>query len=267
MLMFGAMTMMRAVDQQSPSDLATATRIDLEGNPLLTPPNPIVPRSGDTPAITVFSKPNLIIQRTTSKPSKGTILIFPGGGYHVLSVTREGTAAADRLNEDGYDTAVLEYSINTPDARAKALADATRSVKLLQEKGASLGLNTASLGLMGFSAGAHLATRVLHEMGATTPFVQIILIYPAYLDEKESPSVEIAPPQGIHTKVFVAIGAKDRPEWVSSASAYADASKANGQQTEYHLLLDTGHGFGMELGQSGAAGTLPNLVEVFLKKE
>ncbi len=256
----------------SAPEVGTETRIDLDGHPLRSAPNPVVSREGDALAVSNVTTPDLIIWRTPIRPSKGTVLICPGGGYQILSVTNEGTTVADFLNQEGYDAAILEYSVNRPDAQEKALADATKAVKLLREKGAALALNVSSLSLMGFSAGAHLSTRVLHEIGATVPFSSIILIYPAYLDAPEGTAgtmgltAEVVPPAGIHTRVFTAIGDQDRPEWVRSTAAYAAVSKANRQAAEYHLLPATGHGFGMKPGQNGSAGELPGLLKAFLQE-
>jgi dienelactone hydrolase len=243
----------------------TATRIDLDGKPLQSAPNATVPRDGHFPAITEVTTPNLQIFRTTIKPSMGTILLFPGGGYHVLAIEHEGLNVAKVLNAAGYDVALLEYSINSPDARSKALADAKKAVNLIVQKGSELGINSSSLGVMGFSAGGHLASCLVHEVGSGVHFSEVILIYPAYLDAPGGLSPEVTPPAGISSRVFVLVGDKDKPEWVASSEAYVAASKANGQQAEHHLLPDTGHGFGMKSGQKPPASNWPSMLLSFLK--
>ncbi len=247
-----------------PSDVH---RVDLQGKPLATAPNPTVLSEGGPPLILKVTSPNLLIQKSPMQPSGGTILIFPGGGYQVLAIQHEGIAVADLLNKQGYDTAILEYSIGGSDAREQALGDAIKSVKVIRERAADFGINASSLGIMGFSAGGHLAARVLHEFGSPSPFSQIILIYPAYLNAPSGILPEVTPPAGIHSKAFVLIGALDNPEWVSSAAAYVQASKANGQEAEYHLLPEAGHGFGIKPGQAGAIATWPSLLEYFLARK
>ena len=187
----------------------------------------------------------------------------------MLAIEHEGLAIAALLNAEGYDVAILEYSIGKEDTRAQALADATKALALIQKKGNVLGLNTDSLGVMGFSAGGHLACRLVHELGAASPFSTVILIYPAYLEgEGESPEgikAEVAPPRGVKSRVFVLIGEKDKPEWVSSAAAYAEACKEIGYPSEYHLLPGTGHGFGIQSGQLPPVSDWPKLLGAFLK--
>ena len=249
-------------------ELAKATHVDLEGKPLLSAPNAILSREGEAPMIWTVTTPNIQIHRTSAQPSRGTILLFPGGGYQILAIEREGLAVADLLNKYGFDAVILEYSIGEEStARAQALADALKAVKLLQKKGHELGLNTSSLGVMGFSAGGHLAARLVHELGSSNSLADIILIYPAYLDAPGGIVPEVTPPSGIHSKVFVLIGAKDKPEWVASAAAYAKAAKRNDQQAEYHLLPDTGHGFGIQPEQKPPISDWPALLNAFLNKQ
>jgi acetyl esterase/lipase len=248
------------------SDLPPSTaRIDLDGNALHSAPNATSPREGKTPVILEVGLPNLQIHRTSFVPSKGTILLFPGGGYHVIAIEHEGLAIAKMLNREGYDVVILEYSIGKEDTRSLALAEATRALKLIQQKGPDLGINTTSLDLMGFSAGGHLACRLIHELGLPSPFRKLILIYPAYLNSPDGILSEVAPPKGLKTDVFVLIGDKDTPERVKGSEAYAEVSKANAQNAEYHLVPDAGHGFGIQSGQKGAVLGWPALLRMFLK--
>lgn len=250
----------------SDDGLAKAYRVDLQGTPLSSPPNPTVQRHGNVPVILNVTTPNLQIRRAQVHPSKGTILLFPGGGYHVLAIEHEGVAVADLLNKCGFDVAILEYSIgNEPAIRAKALSDATAALNLLQKRGVEMGINTTSLGVMGFSAGGHLAAHLVHELGSSSPLSMTILIYPAYLDAPGGLQPDVTPPTGTHSKTFVLIGEKDKPEWVSSAAVYAQASKANGQMSEYHLLPGTGHGFGLKIDQKPPISDWPLQLELFLK--
>ncbi len=244
---------------------ADTARIDLEGNALPSAPNATLPREGKPPAILSVTAPNLQLHRTAVKPSKGTILLFPGGGYHLLAVTHEGLSVADLLNASGYDAAILEYSVGEgTDIRPKALADAIKAADLIRNRGAEFGLTTSSLGVMGFSAGGHLAARLVHESGVAKPFATITLIYPAYLEGSGSLNPDVAPPPGITSRVFVLIGDQDKPEWVAGARAYVTAAQENHQEGEFHLLSATKHGFGIQPGQVGVVAEWPALLVKFL---
>jgi hypothetical protein len=249
---------------------AKAARIDLGGKPLLTAPNPTLPREGKPPAILNVSLPNLQLHRNSMTPAKGTILLLPGGGYRTLAVVHEGLSVAELLNRSGFDVAILEYSVGKEDAtiRPQALSDVLRALDLIHLHGKEFGLSEASFGVMGFSAGGHLATRLIHEKGGDVRFSDIILIYPAYLDASNGLKPEVILPKGISpsTRVFVLIGEKDLPERVASSRSYADSAKAVGLDSEFHLLPGTPHAFGIQPGQQGVVGNWPTLLESFLKK-
>jgi dienelactone hydrolase len=250
--------------------LVHAGRIDLDGRALPTAPNPTLPREGKPPGILNVSQPNLQLHRTPLSPAKGTILLFPGGGYRGLAIVHEGLNVADFLNGLGYDVAILEYSIGKDDVtvRPQALSDATKALDLVYLHGKEYGLSTDSLGVIGFSAGGHLATRLVHEKGKDVLFSDIILIYPAYLDAPGGLKTEITIPRGISpsSRFFVLIGDKDLPERVTSSQGYSEAAKAAGLESELHLLPGIPHGFGLQPGQRGVVGSWPALLEAFLKK-
>lgn len=98
------------------------------------------------------------------KPEKNTgkaVLIFPGGGYHILAYHWEGTDFARLLQENGIAGIVVKYrlpvsrSAGTP-ARIP-LSDAQRALRLCRTRAVSWGIDPEKIGVMGFSAGGHLA--------------------------------------------------------------------------------------------------------------
>jgi acetyl esterase/lipase len=242
-------------------------RVDLEGRALPEAPNPTSPREGKPPAILSVSMPNLQLHRTSSGHPKGTILLFPGGAYHLLAIEHEGLRVAELLNRAGYDVAILEYSVGKEDSRSRALADATQALGLIRKQGGALGLHTTSLGIMGFSAGGHLAARLIHELGPDGPFSTVILIYPAYLEEPERPGgldPDITVPTGLPARFFILIGDQDLPPRIVGTKAYAASVASGGRDVEFHLLKQTAHGFGIQQGQQGEAAGWPALLEKFL---
>lgn len=101
---------------------------------------------------------------TIHRPSNATesangtaIIICPGGGYGGLVVGPEGHGIAAWLNQHGITGVVLEYRL--PQGRhAVPLLDAQRAIRTVRAKAKELGLNPARIGIMGFSAGGHLAS-------------------------------------------------------------------------------------------------------------
>jgi acetyl esterase/lipase len=85
-----------------------------------------------------------------------TMLILPGGGYSLVSTAKEGHRPAQFLASHGVAAAVLEYR-HSPSRYPIPLLDAQRAMRLIRQKAVEHGLDPAQIGVMGFSAGAHLA--------------------------------------------------------------------------------------------------------------
>ena len=98
----------------------------------------------ETPALELFP--------TSRKPARGTIMVCPGGGYSILAINHEGYFVAKKLNEFGYDAAILLYHVNVgKETRGLAIDDAKKALALLQKRGDDFGLSTRKAGVMGFS--------------------------------------------------------------------------------------------------------------------
>lgn len=97
-------------------------------------------------------------------PAKGhnsgkAVVICPGGAYYGLSMESEGAAFGRWLSENGITVGVLKY--RTPGGVAQVpLEDARRGFDILRQNGAKWGVDTTKIGVMGFSAGGHLASTV-----------------------------------------------------------------------------------------------------------
>jgi len=126
----------------------------------------------------------------TSEPS-AAIVILPGGSYRGVSLVKEGFEVAEQLNAYGIAAFVLKY--RTPsdahmlDRRIGALQDAQQALKLVRERAREWNVDPRRVGLMGFSAGGHLAataaTRFARPVlpGATAEQVRpdfLVLAYP-----------------------------------------------------------------------------------------
>ena len=92
-----------------------------------------------------------------AKPNGTAIVICPGGGYRTLVVGPEGQGIAAWLNRHGIAGAVLEYRL--PAGRARVpLLDAQRALRTVRANARNWNLDPARIGIMGFSAGGHLAS-------------------------------------------------------------------------------------------------------------
>ena len=105
------------------------------------------------------------------------IVNLPGGGYTDLATEHEGTDWSEFFNEMGIAYAVVSYRM--PDGnRSIPISDAENALKLVRQNAAEWYVNPSDVGIMGFSAGGHLASTIAtHSTGADAPNFQI-LIYP-----------------------------------------------------------------------------------------
>ena len=197
-----------------------------------------------------------------AKPSHGTIMVSPGGGYGFLAIDKEGRDVAKMLNAAGWDAAVLLYHVSAPPrTRELALEDAEKALALLQKRGAEFGLSTARIGAMGFSAGGHLTVRLAHETaagGAAPAF--LVLMYPAYLQEDGKILDDVTP---INVPVFLYVGDQDKTFFPSS-EAYAAACKEKGIRCDYTVAPGVGHGFGLTATLPAGARDWPDKLKAFL---
>lgn len=96
------------------------------------------------------------------KANGAAIVICPGGGYGFLAVESEGAEVARKFNEIGITAFVLKYRLPSDkvmsDKSIGPLQDAQRAVQLVRERSKEWGLNPAKIGIIGFSAGGHVAS-------------------------------------------------------------------------------------------------------------
>lgn len=93
-----------------------------------------------------------------------SVIICPGGAYIVEAYDHEGIQVARQLNEWGINAFVLRYRLPNDSTMTEKkwvpLTDALQAIRLVRSKGGAWGINTHKVGIMGFSAGGHLAATV-----------------------------------------------------------------------------------------------------------
>jgi acetyl esterase/lipase len=109
------------------------------------------------------SKPTLTAFLPPAGSGNGTaVIVCPGGGYGVLVIDREGYRVAKELNKAGIAAFVLKYRLPSDrimqDKAIGPLQDAQQAIKTVREKAKELRVDPARIGIMGFSAGGHLAS-------------------------------------------------------------------------------------------------------------
>ena len=117
----------------------------------------------DKPTVTVYAPPE-------DKAVGTAIIVCPGGGYGHLSIDKEGTVVAQWLNSLGVTAFVLDYRHAGKGYHFPApLDDAQRAVRLVRSNAAKWRVQSDRIGIMGFSAGGHLASTVATHFDAGNP--------------------------------------------------------------------------------------------------
>jgi len=124
---------------------------------ILVWPNGAPGAKGNTPA----DKPSItIFQPSSGKITHTGILICPGGGYVMEAMNKEGYKVAEWLNKLGVTCFVLKYRHGNRYRYPAPFEDATRAMRIIRNGAAKWHLNKDKIGIMGFSAGGHLASTV-----------------------------------------------------------------------------------------------------------
>jgi acetyl esterase/lipase len=207
------------------------------------------------PTLTFYPAP-------TGNNTGTTVLVCPGGGYNILALDLEGTEVCTWLNSIGVNAALLKYRVPRRAGLEKSLPplqDAQRALGLLRSRASELKIDPARLGVLGFSAGGHLAA-VLSNNHTTRTYAAIdaadaascrpdftVLIYPAYLTVKEQNDA-VAPELPVSATntppTFLAMTQDDNVR-VETGLFYYLALKNAKVPAEMHLYPKGGHGYGL----------------------
>ncbi|AWG23277.1 alpha/beta hydrolase [Flavobacterium faecale] len=124
-----------------------------------------------------ITNPEMLVFYPKKGKSNGTaVVICPGGGYGIVSMTNEGYSIANKLNENGITAFILKYRLPSDeimvDKTIGPLQDAQQALKLVRENATEYHIDANKVGIMGFSAGGHLAST------AGTHFNQVVIDNP-----------------------------------------------------------------------------------------
>lgn len=228
--------------------------------------------SGNIDRMTDVTFPQLFIYGIDDNKTHPAVLVFPGGGYSILAVDLEGSEIAKWLNSLGFVAAVLHYRV--PNNREGAFQDAERSMSLLRAESRKYGINPKEIGVIGFSAGGHLAARLSCEYAkrAYKPVDKMdkvscrpdytMLVYPAYLIDSKTgePAPEVTPHKGMPPMFLVQT--KDDP--FLDAPVYAKFLEMAGVKAKLCLYEKGGHGYGLRTPADNPLSQWPKEAEKWL---
>lgn len=228
-------------------------------------PGEALPRRPDEnpPATRIgkITQPQLEVYVPESPSRNVAVLICPGGGYSYVVRDKEGEEPARWLNQQGITAFVLRYRTkertdSVEQHYPKALQDSQRALQWIRSHAHQWGLKQPRIGIMGFSAGGHLATltevqqKLTYEGSddiAKAPFGVdfAMLIYPAYLwNTKEESLLREAMPQAGAPPTFIVHTHDDGLSSLGPISFYAELKKRK-VPSEIHVYQNGGHGYGI----------------------
>jgi acetyl esterase/lipase len=108
-------------------------------------------QESDQPSLTYYSP-------LVPGDSGTAVIVAPGGSYHMLASNHEGRQVANWLNAMGVSAFVLKYRLGPRYHHPIELGDAQRAIRLVRSRAAEFGIQPDRIGMMGFSAGGHLAS-------------------------------------------------------------------------------------------------------------
>ena len=226
------------------------------------------------------------------------VMICPGGGYYILASGHEGEEVARWFNGMGVAAFVLKYRL--PDDRIMTnqqevpLMDAVQGLKLIRQNATRYGIDPKKVGVMGFSAGGHLASTLATHFNKGTQTTEssaqarpdfAILLYPvvtfgdkahggsrdkllgklktspemiAYYSNELQVTSQTPPTFLVHSE-------DDKAVPVENSINFYLACLKNGVPAEMHLYPAGGHGYGLRTAKFGSLSTWPESCKAWLK--
>ena len=254
-------------------------------------PNALGTADVDRPIITPYLPPEGTANGTA-------VVILPGGGYSHLSMEKEGSDVANWLAGTGVTAFVVRYRLGPTYHHPVELGDAQRGIRIVRSRAAEWGIDPRRIGVIGFSAGGHLAsTAGTHydagnnassdpvEHASSRPDF-MLLLYPvitlrdsAFVHRGSRVSLLGNAPDDALLRLlsnelqvtrdtpptFLVHSTDDRVVPVENSILFYEALKANGVPAEMHIYEYGGHGFGLAPNDA-TLGSWTTLAEAWIRR-
>jgi acetyl esterase/lipase len=228
--------------------------------------------------------PTLIWYAPAKATTDAAIIVAPGGSYHALASNHEGRQVANFLNAAGVNAFVLKYRLGPRYHHPVEIGDAQHAISLVRSRAREFGVSPQRIGIMGFSAGGHLASSVSTHFDETNRPDFAILVYPVisftapYTHQGslhnllgDTPDPKLA--QELSSELQVT--ANTPPTFLFSTSADTTVPPENsvayylalhkaGVPAELHIFQNGPHGVGLALGDP-ALSVWPTLLLDWLR--
>lgn len=215
-----------------------------------------------------------------AKRTGAAVVVFPGGGYNILAMDLEGTEVCEWLNSIGVTGVLVKYRVPGRKGLPKyaaPLQDAQRALSLVRVHAAEWGIDPHRVGVLGFSAGAHLSAALSNNFESRVyPAADqadqancrpdfAVLVYPGGLTQRETADrlgPEVTP--SAKTPPTFLVQAQDDPVRVENSLLYFQSLKAAKVPAEMHLYAKGGHGYGLRATELPVTHW-PALVEAWMR--
>ncbi|GMQ31653.1 alpha/beta hydrolase [Algoriphagus confluentis] len=264
-----------------------------EGTPPLQNPSDLQEESTQQGILRIANvqTPSIDVYLPTKQIATGeAVVIFPGGGYAILAYDWEGTDFAKWFNAQGIAAIVVKYRLpiskSLTDPKEVPLLDAQRAIRMVRANAEAWNINTSKVGIMGFSAGGHLAstlsTEYAHEVNRPKDSIDAlsarpdfsILVYPviSFRDAAvhsgsrknligENASQELMDRFSGELNVtadtpptFLVHAQDDKGVPIENSLLYYQALHQHGVKASLHIYPSGGHGFAFGLGKGAVEG-------------
>ena len=230
-------------------------------------------------SLSLVSRPTLTVYLPPAAMRNGTaVVVCPGGGYTHLAITHEGTDVAKWLNSLGITAFLLKYRLPSDetmiDKTIGPLQDAQQAIWTVRSRAAEWGVDTGRIGILGFSAGGHLASTagthfnhvVITDAGGVSVRPDfMVLLYPVIsfddstghrgsrdnlLGKKPSASAILEYSNQLQVTAqtppaFIVHAEDDKTVPVINSISFYEALMHDHVPAELHIFPKGGHGFGM----------------------
>ncbi len=214
--------------------------------------------------LTDISTPTLTVYPAKAAPNGAAVLVFPGGGYSILAYDLEGKEVCTWLNSIGVTGVLVKYRVPETGhfpANFEDLEDAQQAMRLTRAHAAEWHIDPHRVGILGFSAGGHLAVTLSTHPRDTRPGAPAnpqvnqaidptpnfaLIIYPGYL--ANTPALDTLDPAlkpSAATPPTFLLQAEDDPVHVENVLVYFEALKQAKVPAELHIFAEGGHGYGL----------------------
>lgn len=228
------------------------------------------------------SVPTMTVFPPKGRNTGAAIIVFPGGGFRAVVVTKQGTEICNWITSKGITCVLLKYRVPARENHhwpnecpCYPLQDAQRTIKLVRAKAQELRIDPAKIGVMGFSAGGFLVAQTSNifepaykPVDAADKFSSrpnfAIAFYPGHLCREGDvlePSIKVSkrtPP------TFLLQAWDDDVDPVCNSTVYSRALNSAGVSSEVHLFAKGGHAFGLRRMQHPVGSIWPALLEAWL---